>query len=190
MPFLDPDALARLGFRQLGRQVSISDRASLIHPERMSIGDQARIDDFCVLSAGTGGIAIGRHVHIGCMCSLLGQEAILLEDFSGLSSRVAIYSSSDDYSGRTMTNPTVPAAFTGVQHGAVRLGRHAIIGAGSVVLPGVTIGEGAAVGALSLVLRDCAPFTTYHGNPAVRIGPRSRRVLELEREFLARGEPS
>jgi galactoside O-acetyltransferase len=106
-----------------------------------------------------------------------------MADFSGLSSRVSVYSSNDDYSGSTLTNPTVPKAFSGVVEAGVFLGKHVIIGSGSVIVPGVTLQEGAAVGALSLVTRDCESFSVYSGIPAKKIKPRKRDVLELERRL-------
>jgi galactoside O-acetyltransferase len=178
-------ALKRLGFAQIGRDVRVSDRASFHGVDRIALGDHVRIDDFVVMSAGVGGIRIGHHVHVAVYTSLIGAGCITLEDFSNLSARVCIYSSSDDYSGAHMTNPMVPPEFTGVQHADVRVGRHVIIGAGSVVLPGVVLAEGVAVGALSLINRDCAPFTIHAGTPARQIGERSRALLELEKRFLA-----
>lgn len=178
-------ALERMGFAALGQDVQVSELASLHGIERIALGDRARIDDFCVLSAGPAGITVGKHVHIAAFCSLIGAGKITMDDFSGLASRVAIYSSNDDYSGKFMTNPTVPAEFTGVEIGPVFLGRHAIVGAGCVILPGTTIEEGAAIGALSLVTRDCAAFGVYAGRPAKRLGDRSRQLLEVEARFLA-----
>ena len=169
-----------MGFAHVGRDVRISDKASFYGASRISIGDHTRIDDFCVLSAGDGGIEIGRYVHIAAFCSLFGAGRIALRDFSGLSSRVSIYSSSDDYSGRVMTNPTVPAKYTGVKTAEVILERHVIVGSGSVVLQGVCLAEGVAVGALSLVNRSCEPFGIYAGQPARRIKERSRDLLKLE----------
>jgi galactoside O-acetyltransferase len=178
--FLTRRALERLGFAALGEDVSISDRASIHGAARIALGSHVRIDDYAVLSAGKEGIAIGSYVHVACHCSLIGKARIELADFSGLSSRVAIYSSSDDYSGAALTNPTVPEKYSNVTHAPVSIGRHVIIGAGAVVLPGVSIGEGAAVGALALVTRSIDPFTICSGVPARRIGDRSRAVLELE----------
>ncbi|MFN3630458.1 MAG: acyltransferase [Casimicrobiaceae bacterium] len=185
MGFLDPCAIEAMGFAHVGRRVRISDRASFHGAARISIGDDTRIDDFCVLSAGEGGIHIGRHVHIAVFCALIGAERIDLDDFSGLSSRVSVYSSNDDYSGAAMTNPTVPAAFTRVTRAPVHIGRHVIVGSGSVILPGVTLHEGAAVGALSLVRRDCEAFGIYAGAPARRVGERKRDLLALEPQLLA-----
>jgi len=53
----------------------------------------------------------------------------------------------------------------------IRIGDGARISTGSVVLPGVTVGEGAAVGAQSLVKHDCEPHTLYVGSPARALRP-------------------
>jgi len=186
MSYFSAKELEQLGFKSLGSDVSISTKASLYGVSRISIGSHVRIDDFCILSAGEGGIHIGSFVHIACYCSLIGKERIQLEDFAGLSSRVSIYTSSDDYSGAAMTNPMVPSEYTAVQHGPVTLQKHAIVGAGTVILPGVCLGEGSAVGALSLVAKDCQPFTIYSGVPARRVSERKRDLLELEKRLLAK----
>jgi galactoside O-acetyltransferase len=185
MAFLSRQALRRLGFAAIGANVLVSDKASIHGASRIALGDHVRIDDFCVLSAGEGGIRIGSFVHVACQCTLIGKERIELDDFCNLSGRVAVYSSSDDFSGTGMTNPMVPLALRRVTDAPVRIGRHAILGTGAVVLPGVTVGEGAAVGALTLVRKSLAPFTMYAGIPARRIGARSRALLELEARLRA-----
>ena len=177
-----------LGFRSVGDNVHISDRASFYGAGRISIGNNTRIDDFCVLSAGDGGIFIGAHIHIAVYSSFIGAGKITISDFCNFSSRVSVYSSNDDYSGAAMTNPTVPSEYTGVINADVYLGRHVIVGSGSVVLPGVTLEEGVAVGALSLVNRNCEAFGIYAGNPARRIKERKRDLLDLEKRFLANKE--
>jgi len=175
--------IERMGFAAVGDNVMISDRASFYNCAAISIGDNSRIDDFCVLAAGDGGIRIGRFVHIAVGSTLIGAGRITMSDFSGFSSRVSVYSSSDDYSGTFMTNPTVPSEFTHVKHADVFVGKHVIVGSGSVILPGITLGEGVAIGALSLVTKDCDPFGIYSGNPARRIKARSRNLLELESQL-------
>ncbi len=184
MAILEPEAIQSLGFASVGKNVKISDRASIYGAERIKIGDNVRIDDFCVLSAGMGGIEIGNFVHIAVGSTLIGKEKITLSDFSGLSSRVAVYSSSDDYSGASLTNPTVPDEYKNVIHLPVFIGRHVIVGAGTVILPGVSIGDGVAIGALSLVNKDCDEFSIYFGIPAKRIKERKKDLLELEQNFL------
>ena len=184
MAHLDPTQLAAMGFSFLGKNVLISDKASIHNPGQIAIGDHSRIDDFCILSAGSGGITIGKHVHIGCHSYMLGRGAIILEDFSGISGRVAIYSSNEDYSGGSLTNPTVSEMYRNVSHGDVVLRKHAIVGSGAVILPGVEIGVGAVVGAMALVNHDCSEFGVYIGMPAKKKGERKRDLLELEKKFL------
>ncbi|MBK9346900.1 MAG: acyltransferase [Burkholderiales bacterium] len=174
-----------MGFAAVGENVMISDRASFYNCAAISIGSNVRIDDFCVISAGTGGIHIGNHVHVAVYTSLIGAGRITLSDFTGVSSRVSIYSSNDDYSGLNMTGPTVPSEYTSVTNAEVFLGKHVIVGSGSVILPGVRLEDGVAVGALSLVNRDCVAFGIYVGNPARWMKARKRDLLVLEEQFMA-----
>ena len=184
MGWLTSEEIHCLGFKTVGKGVLLSNKASYYNCYNIKIGHDTRIDDFCVLSAGVGGISIGRNVHVAVYSLLIGAGRIVLEDFSNLSSRVSIYSSNDDYSGSAMTNPTVPTRFTNVAHADVIIGRHTIIGSGSIVLPGVTMGEGVAIGALSFVTKNCEAFTIYAGSPLKRIGSRERNLLKVERAFL------
>jgi acetyltransferase-like isoleucine patch superfamily enzyme len=183
MALLTDSQILEMGFSHVGKNARLSDKASYYNCQNIRLGDNVRIDDFCVLSAGQGGIEIGSYVHIAVYSSLIGRAKIQLDDFCNLSSRVSIYSSSDDFSGAAMTNPTVPPEFTNVQYADVKIGRHVIIGCGSVVLPGVTLEEGVAVGALSLVKEDCKTFGIYLGVPAKKISERKRDLLEFEKTF-------
>ncbi len=189
MAKLDRLEIESMGFASIGENVIISDRASFYNCQNITLASNVRIDDFCVLSAGTGGIFIGNYVHIAVYSSLIGAGKITLSDFSNISSRVAIYSSSDDFSGEWMTNPTVPSDYTGVAQADVYVGRHVVIGTGSVILPGVTMEEGVAIGALSLVKNCCTAFGVYAGTPAKKIAERKPDFLELEKKFLATLEP-
>jgi len=184
MAWLSVDELAALGFAAIGKGILISDKASVYNCANISLGNNVRIDDFCVLSAGKGGIYLGDYIHIAVYTSLIGAGKITLFDFCNLSSRVSVYSSNDDYTGTKMSNPTVPAQFTGVTCADVTLEKHVIIGTGSVILPGVTLQEGVAVGALSLVNKDCTAFGIYAGIPARRIGDRKKDLLRIEKKLL------
>ena len=178
-----------MGFMSVGEGVQISDRASFYGAENITIGSHVRIDDYSVISAGRGGIAIGNYIHIAVYSSLIGKERIALADFCNISARVSIYSSSDDYSGKTLTNPTVLDDFKRVTHAPVILGKHVIIGCGTVIMPGLSIGDGAAIGALTFVTRDCDPFSIYAGVPAKKIRDRNRDLLDQEKLFLLSRNP-
>ncbi|KFK97885.1 MULTISPECIES: acyltransferase [unclassified Serratia (in: enterobacteria)] len=184
MAFLTEEQLKNIGFASFGVNVLISDKASIYGASRIKIGSNVRIDDFCVLSAGCGGIEIGNYIHIAIYSSLIGGGKITVSDFCNISSKVAIYSSNDDYSGEYMTNPMVPSVFTNVTNDMVFLGKHVIIGSGSLVLPGASLYEGVAIGAFSLVTKDCEAFNIYAGVPAKKIKRREQKLLECESELV------
>ncbi len=185
MAFYNKEELENIGFKKLGINVLISNKVSFYGCENIEIGDYSRIDDFCVISAGQGGIKIGRNVHIAVFCSVIGSGEIVLDDYSCISSRVAVYSSNDDYSGEYMTNPTVPMEFTNVTSNPVRIGKHVVVGSGSVILPGVEVHDGCAVGALSLISKSCEGGYIYIGSPAKKIKKRSDNIFKLEMKFLS-----
>ena len=184
MGMLSQSDIEAMGFRYVGKNVFISQKASFYNCKNIVIGDNSRIDDFCILSAGVGGIEIGHHVHVAAYTSLIGAGKITLQDFSNLSSRVSVYSSNDDYSGQYMTNPTIPEKYTNVRHADVLISKHVIVGSGSVILPGVILSRGAAIGAMSLVNGHCKEFGVYAGTPAKYLKARSRNVLEIELIFM------
>ena len=183
------DELLDLGLASVGSNVRIDRSVRFFGAPRISIGDNVRIDAYCVISAGEQGIHIGSHIHISVFCSLLGAGKIVLEDFSTISVRVSIFSSNDDYSGNSLTNPCIPDKFRNVTSGPVVIQKHAIIGAGAVILPNVTLGIGSAVGALSLVRKNVPAYTVVAGSPAKKISTRANQLEALEKAFLAYKSP-
>ena len=182
MAYLTDEQLEKMGFRSLGKMVKISDKASIHDADRVEIGDHSRVDDFCVVS---GRVVIGRNVHLAVFCNVAGGElGVVLEDFSGLAYGCQVFSQSDDYGGSTLTNPTVPSRYKNVTKKAIRIGRHCIVGANSLILPGVTLAEGTAVGALTMVTKSTQPWSVYFGIPARKLKDRKRDLLELERQYL------
>lgn len=183
MAYLSENQLKEVGFKRLGKNVKISDKASIYNPEMIEIGDNSRIDDFCVVS---GRVVIGAYCHITPMCLVAGgSPGIYFSDFCTLAYGVKIFSQSDDYSGETLTNSLIPKRFKKETMMPVFLGRQVIIGAGSMVFPGVNVAEGCSIGAMTLVSKSTDPWGIYAGNPAKRIRERKKNLLELEKEFLA-----
>lgn len=179
--FYSENELAEIGFASYGRNVKISRKASLYFVEKIRIGNHVRIDDFCILS---GNIVLGDYIHIAALCGLFaGQCGIKMCDFSAISSKGVIYAESDDYSGEVLTNPMIPSDYRNVIGGRVTIGRHAIIGAGTTVLPDVTIGEGTAVGSMSLVNKSLDDWGIYAGIPCRRIKDRKKDLLRLEQQM-------
>lgn len=186
MGFLSKTELSKRSFASLGNNVLISDKSSIYNPENIVIGSNVRIDDFCILSAGEGGIDIGNYVHIACYVSLIGKAKIKLGDYVGISSKSSVYSSSDDYSGSFLVGPMVPDEMKNVDHRSVSLENYSLIGAHCVILPGVVIGEGTGVGALSLVTKSLDPWGMYAGSPLKFIKKRSSTLLQFVPELNSR----
>ncbi len=175
--FLNKEELHNLGFKKIGININISRNTCFYFPEKIEIGDNVRIDDFCILS---GDIKIGNYVHIAAFCGLFGSGGIEMKDFSGLSSRVSIYSASDDYLGEFLTGPCIPIEYRRITEGKVTLEKHALVGTGATILPGVTIGIGSALGAMSLLNKSTLDWKIYTGVPAKPIKDRKNDLLEME----------
>jgi len=182
MAYLTIEKLKSLGFKRIGKNVKVSDKASIYDPELITIDDHSRIDDFCVIS---GKVEIGKYVHITPMCLVAGGEpGVYLSDFCTLAYGVKIFSQSDDYSGETMVNSLVDTHFKSETLSKVTLFKHVVLGANSVVLPGVTIAEGCSAGAMTLFNKSTDEWGVYVGSPAKRIKERKKDLLELEMQFL------
>ncbi|MFA6142005.1 MAG: acyltransferase [Candidatus Omnitrophota bacterium] len=169
----------------MGKDVKIHPYAKIIHSGiNLKIDDFAQIDDFVFIYAGKM-CRIGKFTHISSFTSIIGGGEFILEDFAGLSAGCRIITGSDDFSGGFLSNPTIPAKYKNVVLGRVIIRKHVIIGTNSVILPGVTVGEGATVGAMCLVSKDLDPWGIYIGPQAKKVGMRDRGgVLSRETQFL------
>jgi len=175
---LSRDELQELGFAALGSDVRIDRRAALFGTEFMSIGSNVRIDCFAVITAGPSAVEIGAYTHISASTYLSGaQGGIRIGHATGVAPFVAIYSAVEDYSAGRLNSPMVPNDLRGTAVGRVDIGPHAAIGSSSVILSGLSIGFGGAVGSLSLVNRSVRPFEVVHGNPIRRVGRRDETEL-------------
>ncbi len=183
--FISPE-LRQMGFARVGENSAISRNCTIIGLPNITIGDNVRIDGFTSIIAPSGTVKIGSHVQIGIGCVLGARGGIELGDYSSLSHGVRILSAVDDFDGRWLTNSTLPRDVLHVQAAPVRIGRYAPIGSGTLILPGVDIGEGAAIGAMSLVRQSVDGWKIYSGNPLREIGERSRDLIGLAARMEAR----
>jgi len=137
----------RARMRTLGHGSRISHNVKVLAPERVAIGRNTGITNNCVLD-GVGGLEIGDDV-------LLGFQSIVL-------------SSTHRYQ-----DPATPIRTQGYDTNAVKIGNDVWVGARVLVLPGVTIGDGAVIGAAAVVTKDVPPFAVVAGVPARVIGWRN-----------------
>ena len=176
--------IEKFGFKKIGTNVKIAKNCTIVGLNNISLGNNIRIDSNVVIAANKGHLILGNYIHIGVGSYLNCEGGITLSNFSGLSQGVHIYSSSGDFSGKSLNHPTVPKKYQVVKLAPVFLKEHVIIGTGSVVLPGVTIGKGSSVGALSLVSVSLDEWGVYFGVPVRKINIRSKKILELEKNYI------
>lgn len=174
--FYSEEELLSMGFKSIGKGCCISRKASFYGISRMSIGDNVRIDDFCILS---GNITLGSHIHISAYVALYGAEGIVLEDYTGISPRSTIYSAMDDFSGDYLIGPIHPEEYINVTGGPVIIRRYSQIGCNCVVFPNLTIDEGVVVGACSLVRRSLDSWGIYTGIPVKKLKERTKKLLKF-----------
>src|SRR5471032_271375 len=167
--YFETEELRQFGFKSVGENVKVAKNSTIIGLGNITLGNNIRIDGHVVIAANSGYLTLGDYIHIGCACYLGCAGGITLSDFSGLSQGVRIYSATDDYSGEHLTNPTVPGKYRAAKVAPVHIGRHVIIGSGSVVLPGCSLADGACVGALSLITKNLGAWAVYFGAPAKRL---------------------
>lgn len=185
LSYLTEQELLRIGFKSFGKNVLVSSKASIYTPHLITLGDNCRIDDFCVLS---GKITLGMNSSVAVFCNLAaGRAQISIADFSTLAYGCHIISQSDDYSGQTLTNPTIPREFKNEKSVDVLIGRHVILGTSTIVLPGVIIPDGVASGANTLFTESPESWSIYVGSPARKLKNRSRELLQLEANYLNNG---
>ncbi len=178
-------AVLRRHLKSCGQWVKVYAGCLLVPPGAVSLGDFSQVDGGVRVFAGEG-VVIGRHTHLAFCSSISGGGRCELGDFVGLGAGARLITGTEVVDGRGLTNPTIPAPLRQVQRGYIKVGPHAIIFTNAVVLPNVTIGEGAIVAAGAVVHRDLKPWGIYAGHPLVQVGVREKEtVLEMGRRLLA-----
>lgn len=152
----------------------IQSTAKFVNANSRVILNNARVDDFVLCCVPD--VHIGRFTHVGSGVAIHGGAGFVMEDMTNVSSGSRVFTSSDTTRG--LINAQIPAAFRGhVRQGPVRIEAYACVFTQSVVLPNVTIGQGAIVNAMSLVKHDLEPWTIYGGNPLRVVGKRDREAV-------------
>lgn len=174
--FYTPEELSKVGFKSCGKGVLVSRYARIYTPEKIAIGDNVRIDDFCILS---GAITLGSHIHISPYVALYGAMGIEFEDYTGISAHSVVYSAMDDFGGNYLVGSVHPVSLTNVTGGKVLIKKFSQIGVNSIIFPNLTIEEGVAIGACTLVTKSLEKWGVYIGIPAKRIKDRERGMEKL-----------
>jgi maltose O-acetyltransferase len=126
------------------------------------VGDRSVFKAWSSTFTDVGNIYIGNDVHLGPGALFEGAGGITIEDGTVVGPKVTIFSRTHNFE----VNLTSLPFDNKVLIAPVRIGRFVWIGSHVIVLPGVTIGEGAVVGAGSVVSKDVPKGAIVAGNPA------------------------
>jgi galactoside O-acetyltransferase len=161
--------------KKLGKNVLIDIGVCLNGPANISIGDYVWIDSNCKIEAMLGEVTIGRRVHIAPFSLIAAREPIVIGDYVGISSSVKIYSNSEHpIDGKRMSGPMIPEEYKAFHSQPIILHKDSFVGTNSVLLPGAELGEGAVVGANTIVQKKVEPWTIVVGPSAKVIGHREK----------------
>jgi acetyltransferase-like isoleucine patch superfamily enzyme len=158
----------------MGKGVVISPGAEIVGAKNIYLDDFVCLGKKAQFYAPEGYIKIGKRCHISAW--ILGQGGVEIGNYVAASG--AIISASDSHQGGfRMAGPMLPPDQRNVRKAKVVIEDDAFIGLYSIVLPGVTVGQGAIVGPHSLVVRNVKPWTVVMGSPATVIGEREPVTL-------------
>lgn len=155
------------GLKRMGEGAVIYRPTVILKPEMVEMGDHSRIDAFVKVEGGCG-VKLGRYVHISSFSHInLGGGALTMEDYSGVSSGVRIATATSKFSA------VMPESAKTTTYSFVHFKRWSIAYVGALILPGVTLHEGACAAAGAVIRHDIPPWEIWGGNPARKIGTRT-----------------
>lgn len=170
MPTYTPE-----NFLSYGKDVIISDHAIIKHPQLCRIGNHVAIDNVTFNTA----VHIGDYIHIAPYVCIIGGKTVTVtfEDFTFVAAGTKIVAGSDDYTGLGLVSPVVPTEYRHIVFKDITFKRFAGCGVNCSIMPGVTLGEGAILGANSLATKDLEPWTIYVGSPARPVKARKKEAI-------------
>lgn len=162
-----------MDFAEFGAGAVIYEACVVLKPERIRIGAGARIDSFVKVEGGNG-VTIGRGVHICSFAHInTGGGSVSIGDYVGVASGARILGGSNMPQGLSMS-AAAPAEMQVVKRTTTTIDRYAFVGTNATVLAGLTIGEGAILGAGGVATKDIPAWEIWTGVPARKIGTRAR----------------
>jgi len=161
-------------FLHVGEDVQIFYWALILKPEVIELGDCLRIDDYARIEGGQG-LKIGKYVHICSFASIFGGGRAEIKDYCGITQGARLITGTEQATG--VMTAAAPHYLRDNLTGCIVMEPHSFIGANAVVLPNITIGKGAVVGAGSVVTKDVEPWDIVAGVPARVIGQRKKLRL-------------
>jgi len=164
--------------KSVGTDVVFGANVEIRRPHLVTIGDHVAIDTGTYITTCA---QIGDYVHIGPYVTVIGGERarLVMGHFTNFAAGCRVICGSDRFNGHGLIGPaTLPAGYKdAMKTEPIVLENFANVGANVVIMPGVTLAEGTAIGACSLVTKSTEPWTIYTGIPAKPLKPRPRDTM-------------
>lgn len=168
----------KLMLKNMGKNVLIDVGVFLYGTKNISIGDYTWIDTGCRIEAMLGKISIGKRVHIAPNTIIAAREPVIIHNYVGIGAGTKIYANSErPFGGLRMSGPMIPEKYKAFYSKKIILEKDSCIGTGAVLLPGAYIGEGAVVGANTVVKEKIDPYDIVAGGSARIIGKRDKVIV-------------
>lgn len=161
--------------KKIGKNVLIDVGVFFNGTKNISIGDYVWIDAGCRIDAMLGQVKIGKRVHVAPFTIIASRESVIIEDYVGIGAGVKIYANSEvPTDGKRMSGPMIPEKYKAYYSKKIVLEKDCFIGAGAVILPGAHIGEGAVIGANTVIKKEVKSYDIIAGLPPRVIGRRNK----------------
>ncbi len=157
-----------------GEDVYISAQVDIRRPKELEVGNHVAIDSFLYMTVPA---LLGDYIHIGPSVSIIGgaRGKFTMKGFNTLTTGCRVVCVSDQYRGEGLAGYGIPKEYQDPTSGdPVTIERFASVGVNSVIMPGVTVGEGCVIGAGSVVTKSTEPWSVYIGAPAKKVKDRPR----------------
>lgn len=165
----------KLTLNSFGKNSIIDSNVRISGVKNISISDFTWIDHHVELNAKYGSLIIGTRTHVGPYCVIFCGGGVIIGDFVGISPGVKIFSHSESpIDGKRMSGPMIPQEHKAMKTEKVHIKKDAFLGSNTVILPGVTIGEGAVIGANSVVRESIPDYAIAAGVPTKIVGMRTK----------------
>jgi galactoside O-acetyltransferase len=177
--------------KHLGPGAIVGMAVRIRRPEEAIIGACSIIDDFTYISCA---IEMGAYSHIASNVTIAGGGAkVRIGEFCGIAAGSSIHAISSDYISASFELPSIPEGYrSGGEAQDVDIADHVLIGAHSVVMPGVRLPEGfACTSHTAIRRRQYEPWTLYGGYDCRRLTRREHqdaieRAAALKRSLAQR----
>jgi galactoside O-acetyltransferase len=174
--FYYSDDLKEMGI-ECGDNCLVHKTNTLINEKHLKLGNNVRIDGFCVISCGKG-ISIGSNVHIASHVVLMGGASIRIENYASIASGAKVYSVSDDVMGRGLVGPCVDNSKRYLHSNPIEIKEHSVLCVNSVMMPGSSLNTGTVLLPFSLLTKPTEKMKIYGGSPATIIKDRKETFLQ------------